>query len=115
MSNFLENNHNLINRILASIIIGSLAVAGGAWFLNNKDWSIPNPLKWVTDKAINSDPGLPKMEPVKVEMIDPNKINQGLILSPEAQKGIDQKFGKSGSTPITVGKPPQTKTEIRKR
>src|SRR5712691_8730898 len=107
MSNFLENNYNLINRVLAVTIIGSLAVAGGAWFFNNKDWSFPSPVKWVTDKAINSDPGLPKMEPIKVEMIDPSKITQGGVLSPESRKELDQKFGKFGSTPITVGKPSQ--------
>ena len=28
MANFLENNYNLINRVLAVTIIGSLAVAG---------------------------------------------------------------------------------------
>jgi hypothetical protein len=103
MSNFLENNYNLINRILAVTIIGSLAVAGGAWFINNKDWSFPSPVKWVTDKAVNSDPGLPKMEPIKIEPIKPIELNDLSKFTP----------AKSGSTSTNVGKPSPIKTDVK--
>jgi hypothetical protein len=94
---------------------GVLAIIGGAWLFQNKDWVFRSPSRWMVDEALkNQEEALKLTPPPKFDFGD-TSFMKGVTLESNKYEDFERKYGKFSTTPSPnpTGKAQEFKKDLK--